>query len=99
MFSPDSKLLQDVLEAALARIGHAKIRVHDMRHVFASHFVMAGGDIFQLQKILGHSTRVITASTYALLSSAHLASASDRVAFPEPGEPGDVLPFAAATGR
>lgn len=95
MFSPESKVLQDVLQTALARIGHARIRVHDLRHTFASTFVMSGGDIFQLQKILGHSTPVITADTYAHLSTEHIASAADRVSFPDPGEPGDVLPFSA----
>lgn len=30
---------------------------HVLRHSFASHFVMNGGDILPLQKILGHSSR------------------------------------------
>ena len=95
MFSAESKLLQDVLEAGLARIGHRRIRVHDLRHTFASHFVMSGGDIIFLQRILGHSTPVITASTYAHLSPDHMATAADRVSFPMPASPGAVLPFTA----
>lgn len=49
MYSPETKVLQDVLEAALVKIRHPHIRVHDLRHTFASHFVMSGGDIFTLQ--------------------------------------------------
>lgn len=33
---------------------------HVLRHTFASHFVMNGGDTLTLQKILGHSTITMT---------------------------------------
>ncbi|MEZ4287780.1 MAG: site-specific integrase [Polyangiales bacterium] len=33
---------------------------HDLRHTFASHWMMAGGDIFKLQKILGHQSIQMT---------------------------------------
>ncbi len=36
------------------------IRFHDLRHTFASHWVMNEGDIFKLQKILGHSDSKMT---------------------------------------
>ncbi|MGA7741814.1 MAG: site-specific integrase [Polyangia bacterium] len=85
------------LELALKRCGLPRIRVHDLRHVFASHFVMSGGDIFTLQRILGHSTPQITSDTYAHLSPAHLAGAADRVSFPVPAAPARVIPFEAAT--
>jgi len=85
MHSPHAKL-EHVLFAALERIGHPRIRVHDLRHVFASHFVMSGGDIFTLQRILGHSSPQLTSDTYAHLSSGHMATAADRVSFAV-GEP------------
>ncbi|WP_296935207.1 tyrosine-type recombinase/integrase [uncultured Marinobacter sp.] len=47
---------------------------HVMRHTFASHFVMNGGDILILQRILGHSSIIIT-MRYAHLSPTHLESA------------------------
>lgn len=31
-------------------------RFHDLRHTFASHFMMNGGNIYDLQKILGHTS-------------------------------------------
>lgn len=44
---------------------------HVLRHSFASHFVMNGGDILTLQKILGHSTIAMT-MRYSHLSKEHL---------------------------
>lgn len=44
---------------------------HILRHTFASHFVMNGGNILVLQKILGHSTIAMT-MRYAHLAPDHL---------------------------
>lgn len=43
------------------------ITFHDLRHTFASQWVSSGGDIFKLQKILGHQ------STQMTMRYAHLA--------------------------
>lgn len=37
-----------------------RIKFHDLRHTFASNFLMGGGIIYDLQKILGHSTIQVT---------------------------------------
>lgn len=47
---------------------------HILRHTFASHFVMNGGNILTLQKILGHSSVVMT-MRYAHLAPHHLEDA------------------------
>jgi len=47
---------------------------HVLRHTFASHFVMNGGDILTLQRILGHSTINMT-MRYAHLAPDHLKDA------------------------
>ena len=44
---------------------------HILRHTFASHFVMSGGNILVLQKILGHSSINMT-MRYSHLSKTHL---------------------------
>jgi integrase len=47
---------------------------HVLRHTFASHFVMNGGNILVLQKILGHSSLMMT-MRYAHLAPDHLQEA------------------------
>lgn len=47
---------------------------HVLRHTFASHFVMKGGNILTLQKILGHTSLAMT-MRYAHLSPDHLQDA------------------------
>jgi integrase len=47
---------------------------HVLRHSFASHFMMNGGNILTLQKILGHSTIIMT-MRYAHLAPEHLQEA------------------------
>ncbi|MEM8512317.1 integrase [Massilia sp. MP_M2] len=47
---------------------------HVLRHTFASHFMMNGGNILALQKVLGHST-LQTTMIYAHLSPEHLQEA------------------------
>jgi integrase len=50
---------------------------HVLRHSFASHFIMKGGDILTLQKILGHSTINMT-MRYSHLSEDHLIEAVSK---------------------
>ncbi|WP_296220592.1 phage integrase [Pseudomonas sp. UBA2684] len=47
---------------------------HVLRHTFASHFVMRGGNILVLQKILGHASLTMT-MRYAHLAPDHLQDA------------------------
>ena len=47
---------------------------HVLRHTYASHFMMRGGDILTLQKIMGHS-KIDMTMRYAHLSPGHLAQA------------------------
>ena len=53
---------------------------HACRHTFASHYVMAGGNILVLQRILGHSDVKMT-MIYAHLAPDFLADEMERVQF------------------
>ena len=72
---------------ALKRAGlDKKLRFHDLRHTFASHWVLDGGDIFRLSKILGHSSVTITQKVYAHLAPEAWEQDYHRVAFHIPTE-------------
>lgn len=60
--------------------GLKRIRFHDLRHTFASQFVMKGGSIYTLREILGH-TDVKMTQRYAHLSPEHLKGATDMLSF------------------
>lgn len=77
--APSARIFQEVLQRVLEKAGfeqvlrrgkpRACIVFHDLRHTFASHWVMNGGDLFKLQKILGHGTVQMT-QRYAHLQPA-----------------------------
>ena len=50
------KSVRRVFQKALKKAGILNFRFHDLRHTFASHFVMNGGDLLTLKEILGHSS-------------------------------------------
>jgi hypothetical protein len=54
---------------------------HGLRHSFASHFMMSGGNILTLQKLLGHSDIKMTL-IYSHLAPDHLAAEVARKSFP-----------------
>lgn len=49
-------------------------RTHVLRHTFASHFILNGGDLMELKEILGHSSLAMT-MRYAHFAKGHLESA------------------------
>jgi len=77
MFAPSARIFQEVLHRVLAAANFPNVqrggknrpyvRFHDLRHTFASQWVMKGGDLFKLQKILGHQSVQMT------MRYAHLA--------------------------
>lgn len=59
-----------------------KIRFHDLRHTYASHYMMNDGNLFDLKHILGHSDIKVT-EIYAHLSKDHVSQKSNIVNFDE----------------
>ncbi|WP_268952454.1 tyrosine-type recombinase/integrase [Saccharopolyspora terrae] len=63
------------------------VRLHDLRHFYASGLIAAGCDVVTVQRALGHSSATITLNTYA-----HLwPSAEDRTRNAAAGLIGEVL--------
>ena len=54
------------------RIGQNDIHPHMLRNNFAKRFLMSGGDIYTLSKILGHSSVTVTEEAYLDLQNEDL---------------------------
>lgn len=61
-------------DTARTRAGLAEVRIHDLRHSFASFLVNAGRSLYEVQKILGH-TDVKTTQRYSHLAQTTLIDA------------------------
>lgn len=66
-------------DAVRKRAGLDGVRIHDLRHSFASNLVNSGRSIYEVGRLLGH-TQVKTTQRYAHLSDAVLMSAMEEAA-------------------
>lgn len=73
LFSTSIAAFRRLLEKCSFRLPRGQA-AHALRHSYASHFMMNGGDILTLQRILGHSSINLT-MRYAHLSPDHLLDA------------------------
>jgi len=74
-------------DTARRKAGLADLRIHDLRHSFASYVINAGRSLYEVQKLLGH-TQVKTTQRYAHLSHDSLLSAADTAAISVPWDAG-----------
>lgn len=65
---------------ALKYAGLPNVRVHDLRHTYASHLVMNGTPIYSVAQLLGHST-IEMSSRYSHLDMSHLHHAVSKLQF------------------
>lgn len=65
-------------DTARQKAGLPDLRVHDLRHSFASFLVNAGRSLYEVQELLGHSD-IKTTTRYAHLSRDRLAEAVEAV--------------------
>jgi integrase len=71
--------LQPFWQRTRARAGLKDVRIHDLRHTFASTAVASGQGLPMIGKLLGH-TQVQTTARYAHLAADPVRSAADTVA-------------------
>src|SRR5262245_22113445 len=76
---PYRRFPEDAWRVAVEQAGLVDFHFHDTRHHFASWFMMRGGSVLALQKILGHRLLKMTAR-YAHLSADHLRDEMERTA-------------------
>lgn len=62
--------VKTAFNAAMKKAGIVDFRFNDLRHTFASHLIMKGGSLKDVQEILGHKTMTMTLR-YAHLSQEH----------------------------
>ena len=59
-----SQMSESTIKLAFARLakraGVPRLHIHLLRHTFATRFLLNGGDVFSLQRILGHTTLEMT---------------------------------------
>lgn len=70
--------LNEVWGAVLVSVGGTKIRLHDLRHGYASVAVSQGAELKTIAGLLGHSDFATTMG-YAHLRQEHIALAAERV--------------------
>jgi len=78
--------VQNAFRNARRRADLGDLHFHDLRHTFASHWMMNGGDLYALKEILGHKSIAMT-QRYAHLSPAYkraMVTRMERIWLPKP---------------
>jgi site-specific recombinase XerD len=82
----DARGIQQVVRRLKTRIGVVgRLSPHSLRHTFARSYLVNGGDVFSLQRILGHTTldmvkRYVALADVDLVTRHAAASPADRLA-------------------
>ncbi len=69
MHVSSARVMRQTFLRCVEDAGLPRITFHALRHTFASHWMLKGGDIYRLQRILGHTTIAMT-QRYAHLAPA-----------------------------
>jgi len=64
-----------------AKLDNQKLQFHSLRHTFATWLVQDGVSIYEVQKLLGHSSVKVT-EVYSHLAASELHSAVNRISLP-----------------
>jgi integrase len=90
--------LQPFWQRVRARAGVKDVRIHDLRHTFASAAVASGQGLPMIGKLLGH-TQVQTTARYAHLAAEPVRCAADSVATSLRAALGKLFRFSSSTIR
>lgn len=72
-------LRRRVFWTALAKAGLRRIRIHDLRHIFASILIQNGESLVYVKEQMGHHSIQITVDTYGHLVPGANRQAVDRL--------------------
>lgn len=72
----DSKTLWEIHSRVIRKAGIKYINVHGLRHTFATQYLAAGGNLYDLKNILGHATITMTEKYAHLVTGKMKARAS-----------------------
>ncbi len=99
MLQPCSRIFAERLHRVLDAAGFERptkgrnvhaLNFHSLRHTFASQWMMAGGDLFKLQRILGHKDVKMT-QRYAHLAPNAFAGDLERMSGLAPDQPNGIV--------
>jgi integrase len=74
--------VKTAFQNALKEAGIKDFRFHDLRHCFASALVQRGADLYEVQRLLGHKSHVMT-QRYAHLAPENLRNAVSKLDEPK----------------
>jgi integrase len=74
LWPQDPQRLREVLAEGAVKAGIPHLSPHTLRHTFGHRYLKAGGDVYVLSKMLGHSSVVVTERHYAHLLQEDLVS-------------------------
>jgi integrase len=107
MLARSGRIFQEVLHRVLDRAGFPHVEAegrvrryitfHGLRHTFASHWMMRGGEIYKLQKVLGHQSIAMT-ERYSHLAVDAFKNDYDRFGPARSLDEAKVLPIPRRTG-
>lgn len=71
--------LRQVLEGIAARASvTGRVNPHSFRHAFAREYILAGGDLATLSRLMGHNEQSTTTGFYALFTEQEIADKHER---------------------
>jgi integrase len=87
-----AQVYHNYFQPACKALGLGAVRFHDLRHTFATLALSAGEHYMQVSKWLGHSSYVLTLSTYADYIRED-ATAAPKLARPVASATDNVIPL------